>query len=84
MRRIAIYMFFDPQGIVDDYVLHNLRKLREHVETIFVVANLPLSPEGRTRLEGVADTVYTRANTGYDVGAYRAETKELRQTMGLL
>ncbi|GAA2726104.1 rhamnan synthesis F family protein [Cellulomonas aerilata] len=71
MRRVAIYMFFDPQGIVDDYVLYKLRKLREHVETIFVVANLPLAAEGRERLEGVADTVYTRTNVGFDVGAYK-------------
>lgn len=71
MRRFAIYLFFDSEGIVDDYVTYKLEKLREHVETIVVVANEPLGAEGRRRLEAVADEVLIRPNEGYDVGAYR-------------
>lgn len=71
MRRFAIYLFFDPQGVVDEYVTYKLERLREHVETLLVVANEPLQDEGRARLEAVADTVLVRENRGYDVGAYR-------------
>ena len=34
LRRIVFYLFFDPQGIVDDYVTYKLKALREHAEHI--------------------------------------------------
>ena len=77
MRRVAIYLFYDPQGQVDDYVLHTLRHLRPHVEHVFVVSNATLDAAGRAALEGVADTVWERENVGFDVGAYRDSIAEL-------
>lgn len=71
MKRVAFYLFFDPDGQVDDYVLYKLEQLREHVEHIFVVSNGPLSPAGRERLEPVADTVWERENVGFDVWGYK-------------
>lgn len=71
MRRIAFYLFFDPEGVVDDYVTYKLQALREHVEHIFVVSNATLTPEGRDKLESVADTVWERRNVGFDVWAYK-------------
>jgi len=79
LRRIAFYLFFDPQGIVDDYVIYKLQALREHVEHIFVVSNSTLTPEGRDRLHSVADTVWVRENVGFDVWAY----KEAMETVGM-
>ena len=37
-KRIAIYSFSDPDGIVDDYVLYQLQELRKHAETILFAA----------------------------------------------
>jgi rhamnosyltransferase len=71
LRRIAIYLFFDLEGIVDDYVLHKLTALREHVEHIHVVSNSTLPDQARDRLQGVADTVFERENVGFDVWAYK-------------
>lgn len=71
MKRVAFYLFFDPDGRVDDYVLYKLTKLREHVEHIFVVSNSPLDDEARERLESVADTVWVRENVGFDVWGYK-------------
>ncbi|WP_028050351.1 rhamnan synthesis F family protein [Cellulomonas sp. URHD0024] len=71
MHRLAVYLFFDPLGVVDDYVTHKLGRLREDVERIVVIANEPLSDVGRKMLESVADVVWTRPNEGFDVGAYR-------------
>ncbi|PPF82490.1 hypothetical protein C5E07_12315 [Pseudoclavibacter sp. RFBJ3] len=70
-RRVAFYLFFDPEGQVDDYVLHKLTALREHVEHIFVVSNSPISDEGKARLATVADTVLERENKGFDVWGYK-------------
>ena len=78
MRRIAFYLFFDPDGVVDDYVTYKLQALREHVEHIFVVSNCTLTTEGRDKLESVADTVWERRNLGFDVWAY----KEAMETFG--
>ena len=77
MRRYAIYLFFDADGVVDDYVIYKLEKLREHVESIFVVVNEPLTAEGRARLEAVADSVMTRRNSGLDVGAYQDALRQV-------
>jgi lipopolysaccharide biosynthesis protein len=79
LRRIAFYLFFDPRGIVDDYVTYKLRALREHVEHIFVVSNSTLTLEGQAKLQSVADTVWTRDNVGFDVWAY----KEAMETFGM-
>lgn len=71
MRRIIFYVFFDPTGRVDDYILHKLSSLRDHAEHIFVVSNSVLDDANRSRLEGVADTVWQRDNVGFDVWAYK-------------
>ena len=76
MRRVAFYLFYDPQGQVDDYVLHALSHLRPHVEQVFVVSNSPLDAPARTALEGVADRVWERGNTGLDVWAYKEAMAE--------
>lgn len=70
MRRIIFYLFYDREGVVDDYVTYKLAALRQYADHIFVVSNSPLTPSSRSRLNEVADTVWVRENTGFDVGAY--------------
>lgn len=79
MRRIIFYLFYDKNGVVDDYVTYKLNALRPHADHIFVVANSSLTPESRQKLEDVADTVFCRENIGFDVWAY----KEAMQVYGL-
>ena len=62
VRRIAFYLFYDPQGQVDEYVTHALAHLRPHVEHVFVVSNVALDDTARAALEAVADQVWERAN----------------------
>lgn len=68
-------MFHDPQGQVDDYVIHKLTKLREHVEHIFFVSNSPLAGGSRAAVAAVTDTVWERENVGFDVWAYKEATE---------
>ncbi|CDZ76229.1 Rhamnan synthesis protein F [Legionella massiliensis] len=79
MRRIAFYLFYDQDGIVDDYIIYKLQKLREHVETIFVVSNSSLDKINREKIEGVCDIFYERENVGFDVWGY----KEAMEHFGL-
>ena len=38
VKRAGIFLFFDPQGIVDDYVVQCLTSLREYLDEILVVS----------------------------------------------
>jgi lipopolysaccharide biosynthesis protein len=79
LRRVIFYLFYDALGIVDAYVPHKLKALREFAEHIFVVSNSKLTVEGRRALDEVADTVWARENVGFDVWAY----KEAMATFGM-
>lgn len=71
MKRIAFYLFWDKEGIVDRYIPYCLEKLREHVEHLVVISNGPVSESGLVALKGVADEVWERDNVGFDVGGYK-------------
>lgn len=71
MKRVLFYLFFDEQGVVDDYIPYKLAKLRENVDTIFVVSNSSLDERARAALEAVADIVHVRENVGFDVWGYK-------------
>lgn len=70
-RRVIFYLFYDPRGIVDDYVDYKLRRLRPFAEHIVAIVNGPLTEAGRERLEAVADEVMQRENVGFDVWGYK-------------
>lgn len=72
MRRALIYLLYDPEGQADLSVLHALRAFRPVCHKIVVVSNGRLTKQAVAALEGVADKVIVRPNTGFDVGAYRA------------
>jgi rhamnosyltransferase len=78
-KRIIFYLYYDPRGIVDDYVPYKLERLRPFADHIFVVVNGKLTDDGRTRLESVADTVWQRENVGFDVWGYKEALAEFGQ-----
>ncbi|MBS6706853.1 MAG: rhamnan synthesis protein F, partial [Lachnospiraceae bacterium] len=71
VRRCAIFLFFDAEGVVDDYVIKILEGLRPRVEHILTICNGYVNAEGRKKLKGASDDFYCRANLGLDVGGYR-------------
>ncbi|UXW84854.1 rhamnan synthesis F family protein [Microbacterium azadirachtae] len=71
MKRIAFYLFWEKEGIVDRYIPYCLEKLHEHVEKVIVISNGPVSQSGRAELERVADEVWERENVGFDVWGYK-------------
>lgn len=77
MRRVILYQFFDPQGIVDDFVHHSLRGLRAHAELLVVVSRSPLDPQQRDRLERVADQVWECPDAESDGAAVEAALDRL-------
>ncbi|MBS0193640.1 MAG: hypothetical protein JSR34_05280 [Proteobacteria bacterium] len=70
-RRIAIYLFHDAHGIVDDYVAHMLHALREHAGRVVVVCNGAPDAQGMALLQSAGTEVFVRGNAGFDVHGYR-------------
>lgn len=71
VKRLAIYFFYDQDGIVSDYVLYMLADLKKNVSELMVVCNGILTPEGRDRLEAITPRILVRENEGFDVWAYK-------------
>lgn len=71
IRRIAIYFFYDKDGIVDDYIQYLLRDLVKNVEKLIFVSNGPLTAESRAKLAEFEPVILERENKGMDVWAYK-------------
>lgn len=71
MRRLCIFSFYDPQGVVDDYVIYFLRELSKQVEQILFYSNGPLLPDSEQALHGLVADIIIRPNFGFDVLAYK-------------
>ena len=71
IKRCGIFLFFDKDGIVDDYIVYMLKELKKQMDHLLVVCNGFVSTEGMERFDNVADDVLYRANLGLDVGGYR-------------
>ncbi|CAN5434844.1 rhamnan synthesis F family protein [soil metagenome] len=71
-RRLIVYVIYDRRGQVEDYIPHALAGLRDHATQVLVVINGALSESGRSKLEGLADEILVRQNTGFDIWAHKA------------
>lgn len=71
-KRICVYFIYDKDGIIDDYIIYQLKDLKENVTFLHCVINGTLTSAGKARLAAVADEVYERENKGNDIGAYKA------------
>lgn len=56
-NRLAIYSFYDPQGIVDDYVIRYLEELRQNAKCVIVAVNGELQEYSRRKLAGVCEEI---------------------------
>ncbi len=71
-RQAAIYVHFDRDGLVHDYVLYQLRELAAAGFSVTFVTNSPSFPaESRMRVAPHCHSMLWRFNTGYDFGAYK-------------
>jgi len=70
-NRIAIFIFYDPQGIVDDYVPYFLERLKPFLKNLIIVVNGELTAEGRKKLKSFTQNIFVRENIGYEPGAIK-------------
>ena len=83
-RRYGIYVFYDKDGIVDEYNYYFLEDLRKNLSRLLIICNGDVRPEGLERFQKIADEVVVRENKGFDITSYklgieRYGYEELRQ-----
>lgn len=71
IRRVAIYFFYDKDGIIDDYIPFLLRDLVNNVEKLIFVSNGSLTDESKQKILEFNPKILERENIGLDVWAYK-------------
>lgn len=71
MKRLAIFVFYDKDGIADDYVIYILSELRKCVTDLIIVANGILQQKSQEKLAQFTGRIYIRENKGFDAMAYK-------------
>lgn len=70
-NRLLIYFFYDKAGIVDDYIVYMLNKLKPNVRDIIFVSNGNMTQDSKYKVEPLVSHVIERDNKGMDVMAYK-------------
>ncbi len=71
MNRLAIFAHFDPDAILDDYVLRYLRGLRTVAARVVFVTDGDLPTSETAKLDGVAELLRTGRHGEYDFGSWK-------------
>ena len=75
-NRIAIYFFYDGQGIVDRYVEYFLEDFSQYVRTLYIVSNGNLEEAQKQKLQRFGEVI-ERENKGFDVWAYKTTLEKI-------
>lgn len=70
-NRLCIYLTFDKENIVDNYIGYMLKELKICVDYLVVVCNETEVVRGLENLKMYADQIYYRENIGLDAGGFK-------------
>lgn len=71
MKRLGIFVFYDRNGIVDDYCIYIIKELKTVCSNVAVICNGAITENSMAILREAADLVFVRENRGYDALAYK-------------
>lgn len=71
MKRLLIYLTYDKQNIIDDYIGYFLCSMRRIADFIAVICNMPVIEKGLHNLSDYADSIFYRENKGLDAGGFK-------------
>lgn len=72
MKRLTIYAFYDPAGLVDDYVVDCVAAMAEHSERVLFVSNGEVDADSGRRVAELTNVeVIQRVNEGLDIWGYK-------------
>lgn len=77
MNRIAVYVYYDTNGIVQDHAWFCISKLLIFFNRTVVVVNGSLKEDQAEKLRALGAEIIVRKNEGYDFWAYRAGIKHV-------
>lgn len=80
-KRLGVFVFYDKDGIVDDYVLYLLNSLKEATNDIMIVSNSNLSHKEKEKFLKFTKKITVRENIGLDAGAFKAIYDEYYEYM---
>lgn len=70
-NRCGIFLYYDADGRVDEYVIFLLESIRPFLSNLLIVCNGFITEDTRQQFECVSDEILVRENEGFDVGGYR-------------
>ena len=70
-KRLAVFASYDRNGIVHDFVVNYLKKLRAVADTVVFVADNTADEKERAKLNGLADIAIFEPHGEYDFGSYK-------------
>lgn len=70
MKRLGIFVFYDKDGIVDNYIDYLLEDLSKSLSDLIIVVNGILNDNGKKIFLRYTDRIVIRKNIGFDAGAY--------------
>lgn len=71
ISRLGVFVFFDKEAIVDDYVLFMLDSLKDAVDDIIIVSNSYLVESEMAKISKYTDEINIRDNYGLDAAAFK-------------
>lgn len=69
MKRLGIFIFYDRDSIVDDYVIFLLEEFVKSLDKLVILSNSKLDIENKNKLLKFTDCYIERENYGLDAGA---------------
>lgn len=68
---VAIFVFYDRCGIIDDYILYLLTEIKKVANEIIFVSQCELGISEKSKIDDIVSKIIIRNNTGYDAGAIK-------------
>lgn len=71
MKRLCIYVTYDPENKIDDYIGYMLQEMRKTVDSLILICNYKYAIFGLDNIQPYVDKIFYRENEGFDAGAYK-------------
>lgn len=71
VQRLAIYFFYDKDGVADDYNFYMLDDIMKNVSELIVVVNGLITEKSIEKFQKYTKQILVRDNVGFDVWAYK-------------
>lgn len=70
-KRLGALLFYDKDGIIDDYLTFLLEKMSEHVSKVVLICNGKITDDSKSKIERYVDSIFVRPNEGYDATGWK-------------